>query len=148
MRITTPLIATVVAGCLLAAPAGAVAQAPVNWDATDGIMPDDAQPAWSKTDSSSLPMVLGPTSLKINTTTNGENQGFGHFDAQLAFPSELIIEAGVWYVSGSSVTPVREAVSILITGPAGLGMTKLSEITPPHSLFRGDRGYNSSYRSG
>ena len=108
---------------LLASTAAALpaqAQFQVEWTATDGVTPDQACPPWTAVDTSSLPVVLGPTSLTIQTASDGQNQGFVQTDGELDFPALLTVEAAIWYVSGSTQSAVREPIAIYVTVPGGV----------------------------
>ena len=116
---TRSVVLVLVAVCATSLPARAQAQ--VGWEASSGVTPDLACPNWTEVDSSTLPHVLGPTSLRLQTANDAENQGYTQKGAELVFPPLLTIEAAIWYVSGSSQTPVRSPVSIFLTLPNGTG---------------------------
>ena len=121
MRTITTLLLATLAVPGLALSARALPQCPVQWEATDGVLPHDATPPWTLIDSSTTPPALGPGSLTLQTSTNGQNQFYKQAGSELVIPPLLIFEAGVRYVSGSSSSTVREAIAIVVEMPAGLG---------------------------
>jgi len=76
------------------------------------VPPEESVPTWTAIDTAAAPPVLQANSLRLETSSDGENQFFVLDGVQLAIPAQWTIEAGVWFVSGSTSSAVRAPIAI------------------------------------
>lgn len=91
------------------------AQAPPNsiWEASGGLLPDEACPQWVLQDESISDPTLAAGALTLSTETgNSELMFYTQADADILVSFPIVIEFRMRYVSGSSASPAREGAIV------------------------------------
>jgi len=112
------LLTLSVAQAAVAAP-----QCPAWWEASAGVLPEGSVPTWTAVDTAPTPPVLQPGSLRLETSSDQENQYYILNGVQLAIPAKWTIETSVWFVSGSSSSVTRAPIAIGFEVPGPLANT-------------------------
>lgn len=93
----------------------------VTWDASSGLLPDQACPAWSLNSTSPNQPVLTNGTLLVTTSASAENLEYLMTGAVLAGVTNHEITVSMRVVSGSLYNDFRGPASIKITTAPGVG---------------------------
>jgi len=109
-------------GAVLLACRAASASLESQWGASSGLIPDQACPSWSLTDSATPenPVLTGGH-LTIATSADAETMAYGHSGLTLQIPDPLIIEFRARFVSGSQSIDSRAPLTVHFTIAPDIG---------------------------
>jgi hypothetical protein len=113
---------TLQVGAALLACRAANASLESQWRASSGLLPDQACPPWSLTDSATPEdPVLAGGHLTIATSADAETIAYGHSGLTLQIPDPLIIEFRARFVSGSQSIDSRAPLTVHFTIAPDIG---------------------------